>query len=534
MFSLPQIAECFLIAVALSALCCLCSFKTLGGLQQFNYNGKNYAKWLAKKGNMTCSRFNLLAFLTLLSSATLAVAFSFTKTWAAYISLIPYPLFFALYFYADKRALKVPLTVTPRVKRIYLVEYILFIIITAVLVLGVNVVVYVCKIELISILRYLPLAIIPVLIPFVVRLANAMETLYEIPKNKKYVAAAKQKLKASNVVCIGITGSFGKTSVKNILAAMLSQNKTVLATPASYNTPLGISKFVNDTDFNDADYFIAEMGAKNVGDIKTLCELCLPQHAVITGICAQHIETFLNLDNVKKTKSELLLGTKEGGFAILGTTAKDLKKEDINLDYCVYGEDVYAQNQNITANGVSFQLVLGDEKISLKSKLLGSHNVENIALAAALAYKLGVSSTEIAAAVENLDFTPHRLQKIDADGITVLDDSYNSNIEGAKTALDVLCTFKGTKFVVTPGLVETGVLEEEINFALGEKLSLADRVILVGSTLIEPIKNGYLSCGNADNLTIVPTLNAAKKVIAKELKKGDVVLFLNDLPDVYN
>lgn len=533
MFSLVKIIEYFIIAVALSAFCCLGSFKALAGLQQLGYSGKKYAKWLNKKGNMLLSRLILLAFLCVLSSAVLAISFSFTG-FSALISLIPYPLFFGLYFYADKRALKVNLKATARLKLIYLIEYISFIIISGAITIAVNAVSHFANIQLIENFRYLPLAILPLLIPIIVRFSNAVVAVYSNSKNKKYINSAKEKLENSSAVCIGITGSFGKTSVKNILSAMLSKKYKTLATPFSYNTPLGISKFVNQSDLQGVEFFIAEMGARNLGDIQELCSLCKPEHAIITGVCAQHLETFLNLENVKKAKSELLLGVNEGGIAILGESAKDLKIENKGLRYMLFGDEIKAENVQSDCNGLKFDLIINDKKINLCCKLLGEHNAYNIALAAALAYKLGIGESDIISAVEQLDFTPHRLQKIEANGVTILDDSYNSNIQGANSAIDTLLKFGGKKFAVTPGLVELGILEESANFALGEKLALVDRVILVGSTLIEPVKKGYLSAnGNVENLTIVPTLKKAQELLAKELTKGDTVLFLNDLPDVY-
>ena len=538
MFSFPQIAEYFLISLAMAALCCLCSFKLLGGLQQLGYRGKKYAKWLKRRGNMAYSRLVLLAFLCVLSSAVLAVAFSFTGIWAAYISLISYPLFFALYFYADKRSLKVPLTATGRVKRIYLAEYILFLLIGAAIVLAVNAAAHYAEVDLVRNLRYLPLAVLPVLIPVIVRLANFLDSLYESPKNARYVASAKKKLEESKAIRIGITGSFAKTSVKNILAAMLAEKHKVLATPASYNTPLGISKFINGSDLSDCEFFIAEMGARNVGDIRELCELVRPDHCIITGICGQHLETFLSLENVIKAKGEILAGTKEGGFAVLGgdENVRSLEKDCGKLVKVLAGEggEVCAKNVRTTRNGVDFDLAFGILQEKVHCKLLGAHNAENIAVAAALAWKLGIDKEDIVAAVAKLDFVPHRLQKLEGEGVTILDDSYNSNIEGAKAAIDVLCDFDGTKFVVTPGLVEMGILEESANAALGAKLIQADRVILVGATLAADIKNGYLSAGgNAEKLTLVPTLDKAKEILAAELHTGDTVLFLNDLPDIY-
>ena len=538
MFSLPEIAEYFIVALAMAALCCLCSFKLLGGLQQLNYRGKKYAKWLTRKGNMAVSRLVLLGFLCVLSCAVLGISFSFAGRYAAYVSLIPYPVFFALYFYADKRSLKVPLAATGRLKRIYLIEYILLLVFSAGLVLGVNAAAFYSQLELIRNLRYLPLAILPVLLPLAVRLANALDGLYEVPKNARYVAAAKKKLAESKVLRIGITGSFAKTSVKNMLAAMLAQGRKVLATPASYNTPLGIAKFINESDLTDCEMLIAEMGARNVGDIRELCELVEPDHCIVTGICGQHLETFLSLENVIRAKGEILEGTKEGGFAVFGAdeNVRSLAKNCSRLQTILVGDggDVRAENVQTSVNGIEFELAIDAEREKMRCKLLGAHNAQNIAMAAALARKLGVSSEEIATAVAGLDFVPHRLQKTEGNGVTILDDSYNSNVEGAKAAIDVLCDFPGTKFVVTPGLVEMGILEDSANFALGEKLVAADRVILVGTTLIGEIRKGYLSAGgDPEKLIVVPTLEKAKTILAADLKKGDVVLFLNDLPDIY-
>ena len=193
MFSLVKIIEYFIIAVALSAFCCLGSFKALAGLQQLGYSGKKYVKWLNKKGNMLISRLILLAFLCVLSSAVLAISFSFTG-FSALISLIPYPLFFGLYFYADKRALKVNLKATARLKLIYLIEYLSFIIISGAITIAVNAVAHFANIQLIENFRYLPLAILPLLIPIIVRFSNAVVAVYSNSKNKKYINSAKEKL----------------------------------------------------------------------------------------------------------------------------------------------------------------------------------------------------------------------------------------------------------------------------------------------------------------------------------------------------
>lgn len=538
MFSLPNIAEYFLISLAMAALCCLCTFKLLGGLQQLGYDGKKYAGWLTKKGNMAWSRLALLGFLAALSSAVLAVCFAFTGNAAAYISLVPFPLFFGLYFYADKRALKVPLVPTNRVKHIYLAEYVLFLLAGAAIVLAVNAAAHYSGIGIVRDLRYVPLALMPVLLPLLVRAANLFRQ--SVRKSQKRALRRESQTKTSGKQSRPHRnhGEFRQDEREKHSRRHAIRKAYGARHAASYNTPLGIAKFINGTDLDGCEYFIAEMGARHVGDIEELCKLVEPDHCIVTGICGQHLETFLSLENVKRAKGEILTGTKEGGFAVFGEdeNVRSLAENCEGLVKVFAGEggEVCAKNVRTSQDGIDFDLMFGILREKAHCKLLGAHNARNIAAAAAMAWKLGATREDIVAAIGKLEFVPHRLQKLDGEGVTILDDSYNSNIEGAKAAIDVLCDFGGTKFVVTPGLVEMGILEESANAALGEKLVAADRVILVGATLAGELKNGYLKAGGEkEKLTLVPTLDKAKEILAAELKTGDTVLFLNDLPDIY-
>ncbi|MDE7265611.1 MAG: UDP-N-acetylmuramoyl-tripeptide--D-alanyl-D-alanine ligase, partial [Clostridia bacterium] len=185
------------------------------------------------------------------------------------------------------------------------------------------------------------------------------------------------------------------------------------------------------------------------------------------------------------------------------------------------------------SEGVKFTLTLGGESMTCESRLLGRHAAFNIAIAAQAAYLAGMTLGEIAAAIPQIEFIEHRLQLIKTNGVNILDDGYNSNVKGARAALEVLRSFAGRKIAVTPGLVELGVLEEDENKELGKNLAGLDLVILVGDTLIEPVKRGYLeNGGNGEKLVTVPTLQAAQEHIKEYINTGDTVLFLNDLPDI--
>lgn len=539
MFTITAIAEYIVIALAAALLYGMCAFNVLGALQQAGYDGKMYAAWLRRKGNMARSRFTLLAFLIALAMLVLGLCFSFAGIWAAYIALLTVPLFVGLYCTADKKALKVPLSSTARANRIYALNVLILAVVCFVLVLIGNAASYYAKIGIVTNLRYILLAVVPLLMPQLIRFANVLEKPFSRAKNKKYLSAAQQKLDSCHCVKIGITGSFGKTSVKNFLAQILSVRYKVLATPASYNTPLGIAKAVEKEDLDSYDFFLAEMGARHEGDIAELCRLVKPDHCILTGICEQHLETFGSLADIIRAKGEILDGTREGGFAVIGMDENTEKlfgrtEKLIKVPVGEHGECA-AIGVKCTSGGISFKLALGILQVECACKLLGAHNAQNIALAAAMAFKLGLSKEEIAEGIAKLDYIPHRLQPVERLGVTILDDAYNANIRGAAAALDVLRLFEGRKIVVTPGLVELGILEEKENKALGARLVGLDRVILVGATLVTAVKNGYLEAGgDAQKLTVVPSLEKAQELLETELKEGDTVLFLNDLPDIYN
>lgn len=527
--SVSKTMECVAAAVVFAALLSGCCYRLLGILQSSGYNGRRTLGWLKKKNNHAFARHALLATLCALSTAVVSLCFAFAGEYGAIVGLVPYAALFIVFIWADNRvALRVPLTPTPRLKRLYVTLFFLNAVLVYLAVTLLNFADYVWGNKIFTLLRYLPLAVFPLLIAPLVLLANLVAKAYETPRNRAYVRRARQKLAASDVKVIGITGSYGKTSAKKILAELLSSKYRVLSTPRSHNTPLGIALAVNGARLEDYDFFIAEMGARHVGDIAELCELCPPDYALVTGICPQHLESFGSEENIVKAKGELLAATKTA--AVIAADCFDL----FGAYSCPKECENSAEDVVCDCTGTAFTLALGGEKIRVKTKLLGAHAAHNVALAAQLAYKLGLTAREIADGVEKLDYIEHRLQLTVSNGVNILDDGYNSNVKGAAAALDVLRSFGGRKIVVTPGLVELGVLEERENAALGGKLVGFDRVYLVGDTLIAPVKSGYISSGGeAARLEVHPNLAAAQQALKDYLTAGDTVLFLNDLPDIY-
>lgn len=527
--SVGKTVECVLIALCFGAFLTMSSAKLLGALQGCNYRSGKLFRWAAKRNNMSFERLALLGMLCVLSSAIVSLCFSFAGEWAAVVGLVPYAVFFGLYIYSDgKIALRVPAVRTKRFKRLEIVLFVVCAVISYIIITLLNFADEVWGAPLFSVLRYSPLAILPLLLIPMICLANEIAKIYEVPHNRTYIKKATEKIASSDITVIGITGSYGKTSTKNILSAMLGKKFRVLTTPRSHNTPIGIALAVNANDLKNFDIFIAEMGARNVGDIAELCEICPPDYSLITGICAQHLETFESLDNIIKAKGEILSATRKKAY-LAADCAEYFKDSPCECETCSCISEVEAG-----ADGTSFTLTLGGESVRVKTRLLGAHCAYNIGLAAGLAFELGVSLKDIASAAEELEFVEHRLQLTTSNGINILDDGYNANVKGARAALSVLRAFGGRKIIVTPGIVELGILEEKENREFGELLAGLDFVILVGDTLVTPVKEGYLSAGgDPEKLAVRETLKDAQTELKKILAQGDTVLFLNDLPDIY-
>lgn len=527
--SVQKTVECIVAAIIFSAAFSATFYKVLGILQSLGYSGRKLFGWVRKRNNSLMKRQILLFMICALSCAVFALCFSFAGEYAAVVSLIPYILFFILYVVADKKvALRSPATPTPRFKRLYVVLFTLIAVLCYLAITLLNFADYLIDVKIFNILRYLPLSIFPLVSVPLVSFANLVCKIYEVPHNKSYVRSAQKKIAAAKLKTVGITGSYGKTSTKNILSKMLSYKYRVLSTPRSHNTPLGLALTINSNDLSKYDIFIAEMGARNLGDIEELCAICPPDYSIITGICPQHLESFGSEENIIKAKGEILSATKEKAVIAADCYSK-FEGFDCNKIKCECVSDAVC-----FSDGTEFTLTLGGESRRIKTKLLGVHSAQNIAVAAELAFILGLSFDEICMAAEELDFVEHRLQLIKNNGVNILDDGYNSNVKGAAAALEVLRTFAGRKIAVTPGLVELGILEESENYLLGKELVGLDKVILVGETLITPVKKGYLeNSGDARLIQTVPTLFAAQELLKEYIKPGDTVLFLNDLPDIY-
>ena len=514
------------------------AYKFFQILQLSNYRTKEYFGWIKDTKGKYISR---LFMLTILSLALMVVTNVILDTqnindfWA-YLGLIFYfylTIVFIINLYNAPK--KTPLKITNRISRLKYLFIIICAIITFLLIWLFT--------EFLDPIRYAAVALMPIMLPFIVPIVNIMILPLEKIIAKHYIRLARKKLKSNpNLIRIGITGSFGKTSTKFFLQTILSEKYSVCASPFSYNTPMGITKsIIQYLDFSH-QILIAEMGARFKGDIKELCDLVSPQYGIITSVGEQHLQTFKNIDNIANTKYELVEGLEKGGTIVFNGQNEICKKlyDKTQINKLITGFDssfdVYADDIKTSREGTQFNLHIRDESIICNTKLLGEHNIEDILTAVALADKLGLTIKQIANGIGKLQPIEHRLQIINVnEHITILDDSYNGSIEGSKKALDILKMFNNYKIVVTPGLVELGVKETQANIEFGERIAeVADEVVIVNITHSADIKKG-LENKNFDSNKIhqLASLNLINNFIDKINDKDCTILFYNDLPDNY-
>ncbi len=440
-------------------------------------------------------------------------------------------LWIATFFYDSKA--KKPLRYTPRVKRLYAVIALVF------LLLG-----------LLQVYRSpvaLAIMLVPILLPLFVALGGGLAWPVEKLISECYFQDAKKQLKERpDLIKIGITGSYGKTSVKFILNSLLSEKYQVLASPASFNTPMGLTRVIRERLEPSHQVFIAEMGARHKGDIKELCRLVHPQLGLVTSVGPQHLETFKNVERIAKTKYELIENLPPQGQAFFvndqGHVLEMYNKTTISKSLVSLkpGQgNLWAEDVQISPEGTAFTIVSPKGRLLKgKTQLLGAHNIQNILLAASVALHLGLSKEEIQRGISKIKPVEHRLQLIyNPNGnITVIDDAFNSNPKGTQAALDVLAQFKGRKIIITPGMVEMGKEEEKYNKIFGEEMaSVADIAILIGEKHTKPIMTGLTEKGfNKNNIITVRSLEESSQALQKIIQAGDVILYENDLPDHYN
>lgn len=509
------------------------SKKSFHMLQQNWYNeGNRYIKWIfsnPKKSFLTLD-IGFIIFLLgfILSPKTLMVIFILFYT---IITLICINL-------TNKEQVKKPLVFTVRVKRLLVTTLILYLVPAVIIGLYYN--------ETYLVYYYLIIGLMIYLNYFIVWLANIINQPMQKFINYRFKRKALLKLKnMSNMKVVGITGSYGKTSSKNILSDILNVKYNAFPTPKNFNTPVGLIITINNYLDKFNDLFIAEMGAFKKGEIKELCDLVQPTYGILTKIGTAHLDSFGSLENIQAGKFELIESLPIDGVGILNgddelQVSYQLKNKVKTVWIGIENKDVdvRATNIELSHKGTKFNVIFkGDKKkYSFETKLLGQANVYNILAGIALGRELGILIPQLQAGVKRVNSIEHRLELKKYLDINIIDDAYNSNPVGAKMAVEVLGMMPGKKIVVTPGMIEMADLEYEVNKEFGKQIaSVADEVILVGESQTKAIYEGLMEKKyNKQKIHIINDVKEAFPMMLKLKEDETYVLLENDLPDIFN
>ncbi len=374
--------------------------------------------------------------------------------------------------------------------------------------------------------------------------ANIINHPVEALIKNHFINDAKRRLEERpDLTVIGITGSYGKTSMKFYLKTLLQGKYNVLVTPGNFNTPLGITRTVREHLSPGHEIFLCEMGARRVGEIKELCDLAHPDHGIITSVGPQHLETFLSIENVLKTKFELADALPENGMIFLNGDNDFIMEKSVEYGRKtlyfsqIQGEGYYAKDVTVSEFGTDFTVVSPEgEQERFQMKLIGAHNVINVVGAIAVANRLGMTLKELRIPVRRIRPVEHRMQMREHGSVTIIDDAYNSNPVGSKAAVETLAMFKGIRILITPGMVELGDREDEFNYKFGTYAAdCCDYILLVGKKRVESIYNGVISKGfPKEKCLIYNNLeNAMAYAYAIKGQEHKYILLENDLPDNY-
>lgn len=393
------------------------------------------------------------------------------------------------------------------------------------------------------------LAFVGLLMPTIVGLAARAVAPLERVIARKFLAEATRRMGTYRGRVLGITGSYGKTSTKYVVADLLATRFRVLKTPAGVNTTMGITRVIREELRDDCDVFVVEMSAYGPGEIREVCDVVHPALGILTAVGVQHLERFGTPERIAEAKYELIAALPTGAPAVINADdavclrlAERARAEGKRVLLYGMGEGavnlaVRGAEFAVSARGSRFRVVTADGQTdSFETKLLGRWNLSNVLAGIAAALEWGVPLAAMKPAVAGLVPAPRRLEIHEEGGVIRILDVANANPRGAEMALEVLSQFTGgSRILITPGMVELGPIEAEENRRFGEKAaSVCDYAILVGPEQTRPIRQGLLDRGfPADKVLTARQAQDVTDLLAGIVRPGDILLYENRLPDTY-
>lgn len=502
-------------------------------LQQNSYRNDRYSRWLSTSQDSTSAMRLVSGAVLLASLSTLTPAIWISAGLICAVSLTNTIIL-------ARKKYKKPLVMTRRASRILLTMLLLAAIPTVICL-------FVCQAQGASLIFVADIILAAFCFSQSFALAaNWLLKPVEANINRKYYQDAERILRGMpDLKIIGVTGSYGKTSTKHYLNRILSEKYDVMMTPGSFNTTMGVIRTVREYLKPYNEVFIVEMGAKQPGDIKEICDLVHPEIGIVTAVGEQHLESFKTIENVQRTKFELIDSLPTDGLAVVNNDFPFVANRKVDNVKCIRyavsecGPAEYiAEDIRYSAHGTSFTVVTPTgEKFGFSTHLVGECNVSNLLAAIIVALRLEVPIEKIRYAVNDIQQVEHRLNmKRTPGGVTIIDDAFNSNPTGSKMALDVLKMMTGgRRIIVTPGMIELGERQEELNAKFGEYIAgAADIAIIVGHYNREAIISGIKSTDTTSlDVHTVNSFSEAQQLLATTLKPGDIILYENDLPDTF-
>jgi len=386
------------------------------------------------------------------------------------------------------------------------------------------------------------LLLLTVLRFFIVALSVFSLNVFTTGVKRLYIWRASKRLKRyKDLKVIGITGSYGKTTVKEFLASLLSEKFHVIKTPKNINTEIGIAQFILQTDFNKAEIFVVEMGAYRIGEIAVICDMVNPTIGLLTAINEQHLSLFGSIKNTQKAKYELLRSIPKTGIAITNSDNKYCREYlgELEARTQTFGVESMYQPSFLIHDLLRKKGMLSfigtmkwencEHTFEIVAPFMGEHNAMNLAPCIMIAHELGVSAEDIIDGCKTLTLPDKTLSIFKYGKATVIDDSYNANPEGFKAALDVLSKYPSSKkrVVVTRGMLELGDRSDALHEQIAGEISfVADELILVNKDFYEPMRSGLVDKYRA-NMSIIEEPTALLSYM-KELAKEDAVILLEN------
>lgn len=494
-------------------------------MQQNTYRNNRYWKWFTSSGTSSSPRRLTLYFLLLISCTRFT-----PEIIHPFIALVL--VIFAVRELRMKY--KKPVVFTQRATRLYVASWVVVSLCVAVTAIVTQLSLHCMLITLLGTAAFSWV---------VIMVANLLMHPVELQINKKFYNEAKKILaEMPHLRIIGVTGSYGKTSTKYYLYRILCEKYNVIMTPGSFNTPMGVIRTVREMMKPYHEIFIVEMGAKQLGDIKEICDLVCPTIGIVTAVGEQHLESFKSIENVQRTKFELIDALPADGLGVVNNDFEYIANREVkNVAVKRYslnaGVDYHIEDIEYGEVETRFTVVGDGHRIELATKLVGECNLSNLMAAVIVALYLDVPEKSIKYGVSQIEQVEHRLNmKRTPGGLSIIDDAFNSNPDGARMALDVLARIKtGKRIVITPGMIELGDKQVEYNQRFGRQMAeAADYVMVVGSYNRDAILAG-LAEGEMpeENIFLADSFLIAQARLVQIARAGDVVLYENDLPDTF-